>query len=75
MPNQRCSLILRLLPRIAIPPFSPIRPLRLLKLLFVDSTSLLEVPHRIGQLYFRQVCRLNEGQHALVRLQAMTLRL
>lgn len=74
MPNQRCSLILRLLPRIAIPPFSPIRPLRLLKLLFVDSIRLL-LPRRIDQLYFRLICRLNEGQHALVRLQAMTLRL
>lgn len=74
MPNQRCSLILRLLPRIAIPPFSPIRPLRLLKLLSVDSKSLM-LPRRIDQLYFRPVCRLNEGQHALVRLQAMTLRL
>jgi uncharacterized protein YggT (Ycf19 family) len=72
-PNQRCSPILRLLPRIAIPPFSPIRPLHLLRLLFVDLTRLLLL-HCIDQFYFRQVCKLNEGQHALVRLQAKTAR-
>lgn len=71
MPYQRCSLILRLLPRIATPPFSPIRSLHLSKLLFVVWMRLL-LPHRIDQFYFRPVCKLNEGQHALVRLQAMT---